>query len=106
MASTAEDLARFTIALQEGRLVHKETLALMWTRQKTSDGKETPYGLGWNVVEKTGKREVVHPGDQDGVTTFLYLVPDKGFAFVLLINLEDAERQVEIARQVAAIILQ
>ena len=78
----------------------------MWTRQKTRDGKETAYGLGWNMGDKAADREIAHAGDQDGITAFLYLVPSKGFAFVLLMNQEDVERRVEIARQVAAIMLQ
>ena len=46
--STAEDLVAFGNALLEGRLLKPETLRLLWTSQKTVDGKDTDYGMGWS----------------------------------------------------------
>ena len=88
--STVEDLARFAIAIQTGKLVKKETLEQMWTRQKTRDGKETTYGLGWGVAERNGLKEVSHGGAQQRVSTNLYMIPERGLAVVLMVNLEGA----------------
>ena len=87
--STVEDLARFAIAVQTGKLVKKETLDQMWTRQKTRDGKETGYGLGWGLSERNSLKEVGHGGAQQRVSTYLYMIPEKGLAVVLMANLEN-----------------
>jgi serine beta-lactamase-like protein LACTB, mitochondrial len=88
--STVIDLARFAIAVQAATLVKQETLGQMWTRQKTRDGKETTYGLGWAISDRAGMREIQHGGGQQRITTNLYMVPEKGLAVVLMVNLERA----------------
>jgi CubicO group peptidase (beta-lactamase class C family) len=102
--STVTDLARFAIAAQAGSLVKQETLEQMWTRQKTSDGKETSYGLGWALSERSGLREVQHGGAQQRVTTNLYMIPEKGLAIVLMVNIEGASLNA-LSRQIADIAL-
>jgi CubicO group peptidase (beta-lactamase class C family) len=105
LVSTVEDLAKFAIAMQTSRLVKKETLAQMWTRQKTRDGKETQYGLGWRIDERSGQREVHHGGAQQRVTTFLYLLPERGAAVALMANLEGVGAVLPaIARKIADIV--
>jgi serine beta-lactamase-like protein LACTB, mitochondrial len=105
--STVEDLAKFAIALQMGALLKKETLDQMWTSQKTRDGKGTGYGMGWGVSERNGMKEVSHGGAQQRVSTFLYTIPDKGFAVVLMANLEDiGGARATLSREIADILLQ
>jgi serine beta-lactamase-like protein LACTB, mitochondrial len=104
--STVEDLAKFAIALQTGKLLKPESLHQAWTRQKTRDGKETTYGLGWQVSERNAMKEVAHGGNQARVTTYLYMLPEHGFAVVLMMNLEGVTSRVELARQIADITLQ
>lgn len=104
--STVEDLAKFAIALQSGKLLKAESLKLAWTRQKTTDGKETTYGLGWQVSERNGLKEIAHGGNQARVTTYLYMLPERGFAVVLMMNLESVGSRTELARQIADITLQ
>lgn len=100
--STVNDLAKFAIAVQTGDLVKKDTLELMWTRQKTRDGQLTNYGLGWGVGERNGLKEVGHSGGQPRVSTYLLMVPQKGVAVVIMSNLE-ASRLRELARQIGDI---
>ena len=88
IVSTAEDLARFAIALQSGKLLKDETLGQMLARQKISDGTETKYGLGWFVGERDGKREAWHGGVQHGTTATLRLIPSERAAVAILTNLE------------------
>jgi serine beta-lactamase-like protein LACTB, mitochondrial len=104
--STVEDLAKFAIALQTGKLLKQESLNQAWTKQKTSDGKETTYGLGWQINERNGLKEVIHGGNQARVTTYLYMLPERGFAVVLMMNLESVGSRTELARQIADITLQ
>lgn len=88
IVSTAEDLARFAIALRRGTLLKEETVAQMYARQKTSDGKETDYGLGWYVGERNGKAEAWHGGVQQGTTGTLRVLPSDRAAVAILTNLE------------------
>jgi serine beta-lactamase-like protein LACTB, mitochondrial len=102
--STAEDLARFAIAVQTNRLLKKETNELMFTSQKTRDGKETHYGLGWGVNVRGGQRIIGHSGAQQRVSTFLHMQPDQGLAVVIMANLEGA-RLGELALQIGDVLL-
>lgn len=105
--STVEDLTKFAIAMQTGVLVNKETLNLMWTSQKTRDGKATSYGMGWGVGERDGMKEVEHGGAQQRVSTYLYTIPEKGLAVVLMTNLEGVGGELsKLSKQIADIVLQ
>lgn len=104
--STVEDLARFAIAVQTGKLVKKETLEQMWTKQKTRDGKETSYGLGWGLSARNGMKEVAHGGAQQRVSTYLYMIPEKGLAVVLMVNIENVGGSLgTLASEIADILL-
>lgn len=91
LVSTVDDMTRFAIALTEGKLVRPESLAKMWTKPKTRDGKESDYGFGFLIGEKDGQQRVFNDGSQAGTRTFLYLIPDKKFAVCLMTNLEKAD---------------
>jgi serine beta-lactamase-like protein LACTB len=88
LCSTAADVARFAIAVMDERLLRAETQRMMWTPQRTRDGRKTGYGLGWLVGTWRGRREVWHHGGQPRVSTLLYMQPDRRFAIVFLSNLE------------------
>ncbi|MGH7939729.1 MAG: serine hydrolase domain-containing protein, partial [Limisphaerales bacterium] len=45
--STAEDMAAFGSAHLRPGFLKSESLRLLFTPHKTSDGKPTPYGIGW-----------------------------------------------------------
>jgi CubicO group peptidase (beta-lactamase class C family) len=92
LVSTAEDLARFAVAAQNGVLIKPETFAEMSKSQKTRDGRETGYGYGWYVGAGGGfssdPDSVWHGGVQPGFTSNLWILPKKRFALVILTNLE------------------
>jgi serine beta-lactamase-like protein LACTB len=93
--------------MQTGVLVKKETLDLMWTSQKTRDGKATGYGMGWGIGERNGMKEVEHGGAQQRVSTYLYTIPEKGLAVVLMTNLEGIGGDLsKLSKQIADIVLQ
>lgn len=103
--STVEDLARFAVALQTNKLLKPETLELMYAPQRTKDGKETGYGLGWGVGKRpTGERTVGHSGGQQRVSTFLHMQPEQNLAVVIMSNLEGA-RLGDLAQQIGDIAL-
>jgi CubicO group peptidase (beta-lactamase class C family) len=96
LVSTAEDLARFAIAAQNGVLIKPETFAEMSKGQKARDGRETGYGYGWYVGRSGGfssdPDSVWHGGVQPGFTSELWILPKKRFALVILTNLEGGGR--------------
>ena len=102
--STAEDLARFAVAVETNKLLKRETTELMFTSQKTRDGKETKYGLGWGVNVRGGQRIIGHSGAQQRVSTILHMQPDQGLAVVIMANLEGA-RLGDLATRIGDILL-
>jgi serine beta-lactamase-like protein LACTB, mitochondrial len=91
--SSADDLAQFEIALLNDRLLKRTTRDIMWTTQKTADGKPTGYALGWFTGSVDGLPEVGHAGGQQGTTTYILIVPEKRAAVAVLANMEDLERK-------------
>src|SRR6185436_18051186 len=90
LVTTAEDLAKFAIALNTNQLVKPETLVQMWTKPKTRDGKEQGYAMGVLIDERSGSLKVSNDGSQAGTRTFLFLMPKQKFAVALMTNLERA----------------
>ena len=108
LISTIEDIGKFAIALHTDKLLSNATRTQMWTLQKTRDGQAIPYALGFRIAERNGMREVFHGGAAAGFSTFLYMLPDKNIAVVLMANLEllNSKQRDDVARQVADLILQ
>ena len=43
---------------------------------------------GWGISERNGVKKIEHGGAQQRVSTYLYIIPEKGLAVVLITNLE------------------
>ena len=104
LVSTPTDLARFGLALQDGRLLSADGVRRMWTVQPLADGSANPqnYALGWRVDESTrlfvdGRplQVVHHGGSQAGAAAFLLLVPEQGLAVAVMANSSDGRAQVQ-----------
>jgi serine beta-lactamase-like protein LACTB, mitochondrial len=90
--STATDMGNFLVALYAGKLVSQSTLDEMFKPANTRDGKPTIYGIGFYcggpIGDHNGLKEVGHGGEQQGVSSLLYLLPEKKFGVAILTNLE------------------
>ncbi|MCL4523728.1 MAG: beta-lactamase family protein [Acidobacteria bacterium] len=85
--STPEDLVRFGSAHLQPGFLKKETLELLFTSQKTSDGKETGYGIGWSILkDASGHRILMHTGGSVGGTSVLLLHPDSKIVVAMICN--------------------
>ena len=85
--STTEDLVLFGDNMITARIMKPATRDLMWTSQRTADGKPTGYGLGWVVATDSAGRQVVsHSGGSDGGTALLVLYPKQRMVFAFLFN--------------------
>jgi CubicO group peptidase (beta-lactamase class C family) len=88
LVTAAEDLAKFAVAINTHKLVTAGTLAQMWTKPKTGDGKEQGYAMGFLINDQNGLLRVFNDGGQAGTRTYLYLLPKQGVAIALMTNLE------------------
>ncbi len=90
--SSAEDMAKFEVAILNDKLIRRVTRDLMWTPLKPSDGSKDFYGLGWGWREGgEGKDEVAgvgHTGSQQGTSTAFVIAPDQRAGVVVLANME------------------
>lgn len=89
VVSTALDLARFDIALDQAELVTAKSRAAMMTATRLVDGRKVPYGLGWYVQEYEGQTLVWHSGWWEDAWSALYLkIPAEDLTFIVLANSE------------------
>jgi serine beta-lactamase-like protein LACTB, mitochondrial len=89
--TTAEDLTKFASAVMMGKLLKPETTTAMWTPQKTKDGSNTHYGMGWGKADLDGETIYAHSGDQPGTRTSLFVIPGRKMAFAVMINMENVD---------------
>jgi CubicO group peptidase (beta-lactamase class C family) len=98
--SSARDMGNFVAALYSARLVPKAVLDRMFTPATTRDKKPTIYGLGIFVGGPIGRyrglQEAGHSGDQQGVSSLLYLLPERQFGVVILSNLEGQQSSMDL----------
>ena len=52
-ASTMADLEAFAIGMANGLVLQPSSYQLMWTNYILTDGKQGPFGLGWDVTTNT-----------------------------------------------------
>ena len=89
VVSSVTDLARFDLALDEGRLLSDASKAEMWRAGRSPSGAVLPYGIGWWVQEVDGRRLVWHGGWWEQAYSALYLkLPDERLTLILLANSE------------------
>jgi serine beta-lactamase-like protein LACTB, mitochondrial len=89
--SSADDLARFEIALLHDALLRRATRTLAWTSAHTADGKATGYGFGWGVDTTGGMHTIGHTGGQQGTSTAILLAPDIDAGVVVLTNIDNVD---------------
>jgi CubicO group peptidase (beta-lactamase class C family) len=86
--SSAEDMARFEVAILNDKLIKRTTRDLMWTPLKPSDGSKDEYGLGWGASDEDGIGVVGHTGGQQGTSTAFVIAPAQRDGVVVLTNME------------------
>lgn len=102
--SSAEDMAKFEVAMLNDRLVSRTTRNLMWTQQKTSHGEQSPYGLGW-VIGDDSPPTITHGGGEWGTSTFIMIVPNAQAGVVVLVNLNGDHLASDLAPELMKILL-
>ena len=94
--STAADMTRFAMAINNGKLLQPVTVKLLQESQRLPSGAETGYGLGWDLENVTlnGQQTTVagHDGDAlGGVLGSLMVFRDRGLVIVVISNTSYAD---------------
>ena len=85
--STPEDLVRFGSALLQPGFLKETSLTLLFTSQKTAEGKPTGYGVGWFVGKDAEGHPIWwHTGGSIGGTSVLLLHPETKTVLALACN--------------------
>ncbi|HET8782716.1 MAG TPA: serine hydrolase [Pyrinomonadaceae bacterium] len=88
MNSSAEDLARWLIALQQGKLLKtKSALDTLWRAGTFNDGSATTWAIGWMTKPRPKHRAVIATG---GSRAAFFVYPEDNLAIVVLTNLAGA----------------
>jgi CubicO group peptidase (beta-lactamase class C family) len=82
--STLADMERLILALQSGKLLRREHLALLTTAATLSDGTPGPFGIGWVVHTHHGVPVAGHTGGPALADVSYY--PDRQLAVIVLQN--------------------
>lgn len=110
--STAEDLVRFVLALESGKLIKPATRDLMLEHPKLADGTPAPnpfgtpgyyYGIGTMVDPGETQPAWFHTGGQSGASTLLFYFPKTKVAVALMTNIDGAAVREGLARKIAEI---
>ena len=91
LITTAEDMAKFDLALKKGTLISKDTFEKMCEPTSYMSGGEerkAEYGLGWQMTQQDGVRMVGHGGGIPGFSSFYMRLPTKDTSIIVLANQE------------------
>lgn len=82
--SSAEDMARWAISLDQNRFLDSKSKQAMWHPFKLPNGESTTWGIGWVCRTYEGRRAVGHSGGP-ALSDFLHF-PDEGLTVIVLQN--------------------
>ncbi|MDH3492502.1 MAG: beta-lactamase family protein [Acidobacteriota bacterium] len=90
---TSADLAKFGSAHLKNGFIKPETLRMMFTTQKTSDGSETGVGITWRIAKGYFDNTIYHhEGSMHGSRSALLIYPEQGFSVAVMTNLTGTPR--------------
>ena len=97
LVSTAADMARFSLALEDGRLLDAASRARMFSPVVSSGGAELPYGLAWFIQDVEGRRIAWHYGWWVGASSLVIKDLARRRTFVLLGNSDGLSRKFDLS---------
>lgn len=106
LAMTAEDLARWDIAMMDQKLLRPASYREFEREVQLSNGLGTRYGLGLSVNMEGGHRAVSHGGEVSGFTSENVVFPDERIAIVALTNQDAVSASGDIAHGIAPLLFE
>lgn len=83
--STSKDLYKWIVGLNNGKLLSKESLNLMYSNGKTVYNREVPYGFGFRLGTSKDKDPIIyHHGKWNGFSTSLTQYPEDDLVVIVL----------------------
>lgn len=105
LAVSASDLARWDMAVLEGRLLSPAAWTALATPARLNDGTLTDYGLGVYVDTARERRRIRHDGLASGFAAENRIYPDDGAAIVVLANADFGAAPRQVADVIEAMLL-
>lgn len=102
LASTVEDLFRWTRAVHGGKVVSADLLKKAHTPNVLPNGENTRYGYGWIMGNVLGSPTVEHDGGINGFLSSLIYLPKEQVCVAILTNC-DCNPPGETAAKLAAL---
>ena len=81
--TTSEDLFKWTLGLNNGKLLSKESLDLMYAKGETVYGRKVPYGFGFRIDTKD-QNTIYHHGKWNGFSTGLTQYQEDDLVVIVL----------------------
>jgi D-alanyl-D-alanine carboxypeptidase len=100
LAMTAEDLARWDLALLDGTLLAPSSFQAMSSARLLANGVSTEYGLGLDVYLSSGRRVLGHSGEVSGFVSQNTLYPDQKAAVVVLTNQDASSAAQQLSERI------
>jgi len=88
--TTADELAQWIIALEDGRLLSKTSRERLWQADVLNDGKPNIWAMGWPILGGTSRRAV---GGIGGGRSAFFVYPDDDVAVIVMTNMVGANPQ-------------
>ena len=86
-ASTMADLETYSLGLLAGEVLQASTYELMWTNYTLNDGQKGQFGLGWDVVTKSGALlYAAKDGGGYGWGSYVLISPPNNLGVCILVN--------------------
>jgi CubicO group peptidase (beta-lactamase class C family) len=105
LAMTADDLAKWDIAMINRSLLKPESYREMQTEVKLKSGDGARYGLGLSVFTQDGHRVLEHGGEVSGFTADNLVLPDDHVAVVVLTNQDAVGAASTISQRVGSLFI-
>jgi CubicO group peptidase (beta-lactamase class C family) len=105
LAMPASDLALWNISMMNRTLLAPASYDAMFTEVKLKNGKGTGYGLGVQVGDRDGHREIEHSGEVSGFVSENIVFPDDKAAVTVLTNEDASSAAGALGRKIAPLVL-
>ena len=102
--ASAADLARWNLALSQGKLLSPKSFARLTAARTLASGRSTDYGCGIGVRRVAGETVLSHSGAVSGFLAYNYWIPRTRSAVVLLVNTEGGSPG-ELAQQLLGLLI-
>ncbi|MGH9796168.1 MAG: serine hydrolase domain-containing protein [Candidatus Acidiferrales bacterium] len=102
--STVLDMAKWDAMLYSDKILTESKRHQMWTPVKLNDGSTYPYGFGWYLNSRGGRKIVHHGGGGPGARAWFARFLDDRLTIIVLMNLNDVDPE-SIVHGVAALYL-